>query len=86
MITLNKEQQSVFNTVVQTVVEHTLYQASQVDALDNPEYLACEIIDLSQWCSPNLDWPQHIANKVLSSYNWPLGVYYPVKQFFGLAY
>ena len=70
----------------ETVISQATYQATRFDCLDNPEYLACEIIALVEWCSASINHNGAIAKLVLESYPWPQGVAIEVKAQFNLPY
>ena len=73
-------------TAAALVVEHAAYQAAKVDAGDNPEFIAGEIIDLVEWCSPGPDLHTPVAKLVLDAGDWPQGVRLPVCRHFNLPY
>jgi hypothetical protein len=70
----------------QAVIDITTYEAAKIDCLDNPEYLASEIIALVEWTSTKVEHNNAVAKLVLDSYNWPMGVSLPVKEQFNMPY
>jgi hypothetical protein len=69
-----------------SVIDIVLYEAAKVDATDNPEYLASEIIALVEWSSRAIAHNGAVAQLVLNSYPWPNGVGVEVKAQFNLPY
>jgi hypothetical protein len=70
----------------QSVIDVTIHEASINDCLDNPEYLASEIVALVEWCSMSIAHNGAVAKLVLDSYPWPMGVSVEVKAQFNLPY
>lgn len=70
----------------QSVIDITIHEASIIDCLDNPEYLASEIIALVEWTSASISHNGAVASMVLNSYPWPMGVSVEVKNQFNLPY
>ena len=85
-MTFTKEQIEQIRQAAQTVIDITTHEAAIADALDNPEYLASEIIALTEWCSASIEHNANVARKVLELYSWPQGVAVEVKVQFNLPY
>ena len=86
MATFTAEQVKTIQEVAAKVTEHATYQAERFDSLDNPAFCACEIIDLVEWMTPEVNMQSAVAKVVLESYDWPEGTVKPVKSHFGLPY
>jgi hypothetical protein len=68
------------------VIDHTAYQAIRADASDVAEFVAHEVIDLVEWCSPTPDLHTPVAKLVLDSATYPAGVRLAVCSYFNLPY
>lgn len=68
------------------VYHMAMYNAVKNDAKDISEYVAGEIIDLSEWMSPDIDWTKHIAVQVMDLFKLPPGVSIHIKKHFDLPY
>ena len=86
MAYFTSEQLELIEQTAKLVSNHTVYQATRVEALDNKAFCAYEIIDLVEQCSASIDFQSAIAKLVLESYAWPQGTEYHVKLYFGLPY
>jgi hypothetical protein len=69
-----------------TVIEHAAYQTTRAEAEDNAEFIAHEVIDLTEWCSPSPDLCVPVAKLVLDSVTYPAGVRLAVCSYFNLPY
>jgi len=70
----------------QSVIDMTVYNATRFDCMDNPDYLASEIIALVEWTSAHIEHNSAVARMALDSYPWPNGVSVEVKAQFNLPY
>lgn len=80
-VVLTPEQKEKVREIAKSVIDMALYNGKKEDALDNPEFLAYEIIDLTE-IKTELDLQRHVAYKVIKSHEWPQGVSgYVARQF-----
>jgi len=82
---MTKELLQAIRQAVATVISMTTYNANKEQLLDCPDYLAYEIIDLTEICSPDVSVQRHVASKVLQ-HGWAQGTARIVKNYFELAY
>lgn len=80
------DQAKQIRQAIDVVISQVKIQAKKNDALDIPEFIASEIIDLVEYCSPEIAMQQAVAKAVLDSGDWPNGTDAPVKKHFNLPY
>jgi hypothetical protein len=80
------DQAKQIRQAIDVVISQVKEQAKKNDAMDIPEFIASEIIDLVEWCTPEAEMQVAVAKAVLDQGDWPQGTDIPVKRHFSLPY
>ncbi|MBI2448865.1 hypothetical protein HYV49_01065 [Candidatus Pacearchaeota archaeon] len=67
---MNNKQESIKRTA-RKILDLVLYNAKKDDALDIPEYVAYEIISLTEYMNDSEETSYIIANEILKLYSFP---------------
>lgn len=87
-MTMETEEISMVDELAKRVYDMASYNANKddVQAQTIPEFMACEVIDLAEWMSPDADTATAVAEKVIEIYTLPSGTAALVKKYFELGY
>lgn len=85
-MTFTSEQMKMIKNSVKSVVDQVLQNSKKNEAEDNPEFIASEIIDLTEWLASEIEMQKPIAKLVLEAHPWPNGVSVLIKRHFSLPY
>jgi hypothetical protein len=82
---MTPEQRELINRAVEFIAAHVKTYGQFLDASDNSEFAAYEIIDLTEESVP-VTIQNVVADKVLKASSWPQGTVRTVKDYFNLRY
>ena len=83
---MTKEEHESIEALANQIYNLAMYNAKCDDALDNPEYLAFEVISLSEYMAQSPEHARMSASIIANSYELTKGAAVEIKKYYSLAY
>ncbi|KKQ98663.1 MAG: hypothetical protein UT24_C0037G0002 [Candidatus Woesebacteria bacterium GW2011_GWB1_39_12] len=83
---MTQEEHESIEALANQIYNLAMYNAKRDDALDNPEYLAFEIISLSEYMADSPEHARMSASIIANSYELTKGTAVEIKKYYSLAY